>query len=59
MFRSTTAKVTDSLVDRPAVEVPKGSSDGESSPTDLNSFQHPRVSQLIQNHIGIKLVGLL
>lgn len=47
------------LVDQPAAEVAKGSTDRESSPTDLHSFQHPRVSQLIQNHIGIKLVGFL
>lgn len=59
IFRNTTAKLTDCLVERPAVEVPKGSADRESSPPDLHSFQHPRVSQLIQNHIGIKLVGLL
>lgn len=47
------------LVDWPAVEVNKCSTDRESSPTDLYSFQHPRVSQLIQNHVRIELVGIL
>lgn len=43
----------------PAVEVLKGSAHGESSSTDLHSFQHPRVSQLVQDHIGVKPVWLL
>lgn len=43
----------------PAVEVLKGSTDRKSSPANLHSFQHPRVSQLVQDHIRIKLVGLL
>lgn len=46
-------------VDRPAVEVLKGSADRESSPADLHGLQHPRVPQLIQNHIGVKVVGVL
>lgn len=44
---------------RPAVEVLKSPADRESSPADLHSFQHARVSQLVQHHVRIKLVGPL
>ncbi|TNN84478.1 hypothetical protein EYF80_005178 [Liparis tanakae] len=36
-------------------EVFKGPTDGEPSPADLHSLKHPRVSQLVQDHIRIKL----
>lgn len=47
------------LFSRPAVEILEGSADGKSSPADLHGFQHPRVPQLVQDHVGIVLVGLL
>lgn len=43
----------------PAVEILEGSADGKSSSADLHGFQHPRVPQLVQDHVGIVPVGLL
>lgn len=43
----------------PAIEVLKGSANRKPSPADLHSFQHPRVSQLVEYDIRVEPIGLL
>lgn len=47
------------FISRPAVEILEGSAYRKSSSANLHGFQHPRVPQLVEDHVGIVLVGLL